>query len=138
MTGTLMTGTNNLLRHIFEYWSLQWNFAFMEQILERELFFFIYRHHGYKLTLKTVFETKVMQITRSSDIPIFKSSEAIGNIDSNDIKLCLNFLKQDITETNIRSLLMFNKAKGLIRDDYCKLVELYSCFCTKSHRRTEN
>ncbi|KAJ8943917.1 hypothetical protein NQ318_019525 [Aromia moschata] len=49
------------------------------------------------------------------------------NIDSSDIELSVDFVKDHIAEINITSLLMFYKAeleKGFIRDDYREFVEL--------------
>ncbi|KAK2575365.1 hypothetical protein KPH14_001258, partial [Odynerus spinipes] len=106
--------------------------ALLEQTLERELLLFACRHHVYELVLKTVFETKIKQITSSPDIPIFKKfRDNWKNIYSNDIELCLDFVKEHVTETNITSLLMFYKAeldKAFIRDDYRELVELCVVF----------
>ncbi|KAK2577913.1 hypothetical protein KPH14_011858 [Odynerus spinipes] len=106
--------------------------ALLEQTLGRELLLFACRHHVYELVLKTVFETKIKQITSSPDIPIFKKfRDNWKNIDSNDIELCLDFVKEHVTETNITSLLMFYKAeldKAFIRDDYRELVELCVVF----------
>lgn len=106
--------------------------AVLEQTLERELLLFACRHHVYELVLKTVFETKIKQITKSPDIPIFKNfRDNWKNIDSSDIELSLDFVKDHIAETNITSLLLFYKAeleKGFIRDDYRELVELCVVF----------
>ncbi|CAG9783921.1 unnamed protein product [Diatraea saccharalis] len=106
--------------------------AVLEQTLERELLLFTCRHHIYELVLKSVFETKIKQITSSPDIPIFKKfRDNWNNIDSSNIKLPLDYVKEHVAETNITSLLMFYKSeldKDFIRDDYRELVELCVVF----------
>lgn len=106
--------------------------ALLEQTLDRELLLFACRHHVYELVLKTIFETKIKQITSSPDIPIFKKfKDNWKNMDSNNIELCLDFVKEHVAETNITSLLMFYKAeldKAFVRDDYRELVDLCVVF----------
>lgn len=106
--------------------------AVLEQTLEREMLLFACRHHVYELVLKSVFEAKLKQITSSPDIPIFKMfRDNWVNINSNNIDVCLDFVKEHVSETKITTLLLFYKAKlnkAFIREDYRELVELCIVF----------
>lgn len=104
----------------------------LEQILERELLLFSCRHHVYELVLKSVFETKIKQVTSSPDIPIFKKfRDNWKNINTNKIDLCLDFVNERVSETQVTSLLLYYKTKlnnTFIRGDYRELVELCVVF----------
>lgn len=76
------------------------------------LLLFACRHHINELVLKTVFESKIKQITSSPDIYLFKKlRENWINIDSSNIEPSLNFVKGHVAESDIQALLMLYKAK---------------------------
>lgn len=45
----------------------------IEQKLDKDLFYLPCRHHIYELVLRSVFETKIPQVTTSPSIPLFKN-----------------------------------------------------------------
>ena len=99
----------------------------LEHRLERELLLFACRYHIYELVLKSVFEAKIQQVTNSPDIPLFKKQENWSNIDSTNIQLYLDFVKQHYNDCEIDQLVMFYNCelqKKIVRDDYCELIEL--------------
>lgn len=104
----------------------------LEQTLERELLLFACRHHVYELVLKSVFESKIQQVTSSPDIPLFKKfRENWKNINPSAIESCTDFVRQHLCEANINELVMFfhsELAKSFVRDDYRELIELAIIF----------
>lgn len=104
----------------------------LEQRLERELLLFGCRHHIYELVLKSVFETKIRQVTISPDIPLFKKfRENWKNIDSSTVQTCSETIRKHFRETTINELLDFYSAelqKTIVRDDYRELIELSVMF----------
>lgn len=106
--------------------------ALLEQKLERELLLFACRHHVYELVLKSVFEAKIPQVTKSPDIPLFKKlRDNWNNIDSTNIQTCPEFVKQHISDGEIDQLVVFYKhelQKSIVRDDYRELIELSIMF----------
>lgn len=106
--------------------------ALLEQRLERELLLFACRHHVYELVLKSVFEAKIPQVTKSPDIPLFKKFRDNWNtIDSTLIETCPEFVAKEISDEEIHNLLVFYRQeldKSIVRDDYRELVELSVIF----------
>ena len=94
----------------------------LEQNLERELLLFACRHHVYELVLKSVFESKIQQITKSPDISLFKKfRENWKNINPNAIERCTDFVKQHLCDAIINDLVTFfnnELEKSIVRDDY--------------------
>ena len=71
------------------------------QRLERELLLFA-RRHIYELILKSVFEAKIQQVTNSHDIKPFKKfGDNWSNIDSTNIQIYLDFVKQHYNDCEI-------------------------------------
>ena len=80
----------------------------LEQRLERELLLFACRHHFYELILKSVFEAKIQQVTNSPNILLFKKFRYNwSNIDSTNIQIYLDFVKQHYNDCKIDQLVMF-------------------------------
>lgn len=80
----------------------------LEQKLERELLLFACRHHVYELVLKSVFESKIPQVTSSPDIPLFKKfRDNWKSINPNAIEACTNFVKQHLCDETINELMAF-------------------------------
>lgn len=104
----------------------------LEQKLGKELLLFACRHHVYELVLKSVFESKIHQVTSSPDIPLFKKlRENWKNIDPNAIEICTDFVKQSLCHETIHGLVTFfynELQKSIIRDDYRELIELAIIF----------
>ena len=79
----------------------------LEQRLERELLLFACRHIS-ELVLKSVFEAKIQQVTNSPDIPLLKKfRDNWSNIDSTNIQIYLDFVKQHYNDCEIDQLVMF-------------------------------
>lgn len=104
----------------------------LEQKLDRELLLFACRHHVYELVLKSVFETKIHQVTSSPDIPMFKKfRDNWKNIDPSAIEINTDFIKQYFSDTIVQGLLEFYNQelqKSIVRDDYRELIELSIVF----------
>ena len=104
----------------------------LEQRLERDLLLFACRHQIYELVIKSVFAAKIQQVTNSPDIPLFKKfRDNCSNIDSTNIQIYLNFVKQHCNDCEIDQLVMFYNCelqKKIVRDDYRELIELSIIF----------
>ena len=104
----------------------------LEQRLERELLLFACRHHIYELVLKSVFEANIQQVTNSPDIPLFiKFRDNWSNIDSTNIQIYLDFVKQHYNDCEINQLVMFYNCelqKKIVIDDYHEQIELSIIF----------
>ena len=71
--------------------ALKWSLCTVRKRLERELLLFACRHHIYELVLKSVFESKIQQVTNSPDIPLFeKFRDNWSNNDSTNIQIYLD------------------------------------------------
>ena len=91
----------------------------LEQRLERELLLFACQHHIHKLVLKSVFEAKIQQVTNSPDILLFKKfRDYRSNIDSTNLQIYLDYVKQHYNDCEIDQLVMFyiTNCKKRLRD----------------------
>lgn len=104
----------------------------LEQELERELVLFGCRHHIYELVLKSVFETKVHQVTISPEIPLFKMfRDEWKNIDTNNFQTGADIVKENFNDHEITEILSFyfeELRKPIVRNDYRELTELSIIF----------
>lgn len=104
----------------------------LEQKLERELILFACRHHVYELVLKTIFETKMHQVTSGPSIAFFKNfKDNWKNINQSNFQTNTAMVKKYFTETEIEELLQFFSAElrnVIVRGDYRELVELSLIF----------
>ena len=88
--------------------------------------------HIYELVLKSAFEEKI-QVTNSPDITLYiKFRDNWSNIDSTNIQIYLDFVKQHYNDCEIDKLVMFYdcelQKKKIVRDDYRELIELSIIF----------
>ena len=79
-----------------------------------------------------MFEAKIQQVTNSPDIPLFKKlRDHWSKIDSTNVQIYLNFVKQHYNDCEIDQLVMFYNCelqKKIVRDDYRELIELSIIF----------
>ncbi|XP_063385404.1 uncharacterized protein LOC134671472 [Cydia fagiglandana] len=102
--------------------------SILEQKMERELLLFACRHHVYELVLKSIFEAKIPQVTRSPDIPLFKKfKDNWKNVNPSVFETCPDFVKKHVNDAVRSELLGFywkELKKNTVRDDYRELIEL--------------
>lgn len=106
----------------------------LEQKLKKDLLYFPCRHHILELVLRSIFEIKLPQVTRSPDVPIFKKfREYWPNINSDNF-LCgmddqysfsiIKAEKIEITEFCTKYL----QNQTIVRNEYRELLELTIIF----------
>ena len=75
---------------------------------------------------------KYSKFTNSHDIPLFKKFwDNWSNIDSTNVQIYLDFVKQYYNDCEIDQLVMFYNCqlqKKIVRDDYHELIELSIIF----------
>ena len=86
-----------------------------------------------------MFEAKIQQVINSPDIPLFKRfRDNWSNIDSTNIQIYLDFVKQHYTDCEIDQLVMFYNCelqKKIVRYDYHELIEFLSYFWEETKRK---
>lgn len=105
----------------------------IEQKLDKDLLYLPCRHHIYELVLRSVFETKIPQVTTSPSIPLFKNFQKKWiDIDSSNFKSGLEDQYCSSAIENIREdILNFVRSQLEIknsRDDYNEFLELVLIF----------
>lgn len=104
----------------------------LEQKLNREMLFFPCRHHIYELVLRSAFESKIYEASKSPDIPFFKDFRKKWkciNIDS--IQSGKDHVKQHFNKTEINEMLVILEKelnKQILRGDFKELIELCIMF----------
>ncbi|GBO46872.1 hypothetical protein AVEN_210408-1 [Araneus ventricosus] len=78
----------------------------LEQKLNREMLFFLCRHHIYELFLRSVFESKICEVAKSPDIPLFQVLRKNWKNVFKNIKSGKEHVKQHFNETEIKEMLV--------------------------------
>ena len=105
----------------------------IEQKLDKDLLYLPCRHHIYELVLRSVFETKIPQVTTSPSIPLFKnfqkkwididSSNFISGLEDQYCSNAIENIREDILNF-VRTQLETKNS----RDDYNEFLELVLIF----------
>lgn len=105
----------------------------IQQKLDKDLLYLPCRHHIYELVLRSVFETKIPQVTTSPSIPLFKnfqkkwididSSNFISGLEDQYCSSAIENIREDILNF-VRSQLEIKNS----RDDYKEFLELVLIF----------